>query len=425
MLILYAGLLLSLLLLFWACAYRRWWLLFFVVFSSVFLNCSIGCSVLGIPLTAQKLGVSLALLPLIPAVSMLGIPWKRMKTRLSLPFGLFIIIAAVSASQASFLQAGLVSIASLVLVFLLIHMVHLLLAMADPFKVKRALSLSPLLFLAFDGVAIFQYVTHNHPYLRVPGTMGNPNAMAAMLLMALPLMLTVLEQTRGARRILGAVSVFSSISVILLTFSRVVLVFLPFFLMLYALVGLSKRKVSRNLVCAVVSVILIAAAMGAVMPSDILGYFVQRAGGLISGGINVYDPSIRVRLDAAAAAWECFRAKPLLGIGLDNFRLPAFFGHSTENTYLQVLTGTGLLGFIAFSLVGLALWRSLWTGRTLKDNFLRALNRNLSLGFVVFLLLMFANDYLTSAHVWIWVAIAVTLPVLDRRLAMAKGEGCG
>jgi hypothetical protein len=78
-----------------------------------------------------------------------------------------------------------------------------------------------------------------------------------------------------------------------------------------------------------------------------------------------------------AAAFELWRERPLLGIGPDVFRhsygprmgLASFDDRvHTNNLYLELLTGAGLLGLASFGLlIGQALWRggvALWQGRT-------------------------------------------------------------
>lgn len=78
------------------------------------------------------------------------------------------------------------------------------------------------------------------------------------------------------------------------------------------------------------------------------------------GGQDVLGKSLLRRKEFLISGWEMFKDHPLLGIGLGNFRYVihdySFFLEReflAHNTYLEVLTGTGFIGFAL--LVGLLL----------------------------------------------------------------------
>jgi O-antigen ligase len=83
------------------------------------------------------------------------------------------------------------------------------------------------------------------------------------------------------------------------------------------------------------------------------------------------------RTDLWAVAWRIFRDHPLIGIGAGNFPVvePTYavqnlnitridfvvdVPHVTHNTYLQVVTDTGLIGGLAFLLIVLAALGGAW-----------------------------------------------------------------
>jgi putative inorganic carbon (HCO3(-)) transporter len=68
------------------------------------------------------------------------------------------------------------------------------------------------------------------------------------------------------------------------------------------------------------------------------------------------DWSLAMRIRAFNAAWRMFLDHPLTGVGLNNFivRSGLFVKIGAHNGYLEVLTGVGLFGFIAFMLMHVA-----------------------------------------------------------------------
>ena len=77
-------------------------------------------------------------------------------------------------------------------------------------------------------------------------------------------------------------------------------------------------------------------------------------------GQDVLGKSLLVRKEILLSGWEIFKDHPIIGIGLGNFRYVAYNYSSfldreflAHNTYFEVLTGTGFVGFAL--LVGLLL----------------------------------------------------------------------
>lgn len=101
------------------------------------------------------------------------------------------------------------------------------------------------------------------------------------------------------------------------------------------------------------------------------------------------------RFELWGNAFELFLSKPLLGIGLGG--MVDTMGHASHNTYMQVLTETGLLGFVLF--LSLIL-------KMLKRAYL--LDKTLFIMFVGYLFQIFFVDALGDRLLWlmfIWVAV--------------------
>lgn len=96
------------------------------------------------------------------------------------------------------------------------------------------------------------------------------------------------------------------------------------------------------------------------------------------------------------AAWRMFKEKPITGVGIGVYRflvplysqdLPFIRGRSiwAHNTYVQILVETGLVGFIFFMGMFIAVFNNYWKAKFTKDNELASL-RNVWL--IVFLIML-------------------------------------
>ena len=80
----------------------------------------------------------------------------------------------------------------------------------------------------------------------------------------------------------------------------------------------------------------------------------KRVGG---GGMN--------RLDLYGIAWRLFLRSPVVGVGMDNFRLYSG-GAVAHSEYAEIAADTGLVGFVLYFAVFVVLWRR--CGRIIKEH---------------------------------------------------------
>ena len=101
--------------------------------------------------------------------------------------------------------------------------------------------------------------------------------------------------------------------------------------------------------------------------------------------------------------------------------------NATENTYLQVLSEMGIIGFGVFALILAIAFQLLLNGRRFFDPQLKRLAHYMLYGFITFLVLMLTNDFLYSLRVfWIWIWVIMGLSTLDnniKRQAKQSEEG--
>lgn len=88
----------------------------------------------------------------------------------------------------------------------------------------------------------------------------------------------------------------------------------------------------------------------------------------IGTGQELEEPSAAMRAEMLSAGWDIFRDHPLFGVGTDGYRqvLPlysSFLGtRHAHNTFMEILTGTGLLGFIPFTALIISIVKRMWQG---------------------------------------------------------------
>ncbi|MBI4720948.1 MAG: O-antigen ligase family protein [Chitinivibrionia bacterium] len=184
--------------------------------------------------------------------------------------------------------------------------------------------------------------------LRFTGTFRDPNVLAMSLMSALPLGLYAVRRSGGWTFRLGAIlGLAALLAAAFATYSRAAFFPLAFILLAVLLKETRHRKsaVSLLLVLAVVAVVLL-----------VPGFYWDR---LMSLGdiseVSQSDWSLYLRLKAAKVALAMFAEHPFTGVGLGNFIVRSgselFVRIVVHNLYLEILAGTGILGFLSLMLV--------------------------------------------------------------------------
>jgi O-antigen ligase len=74
---------------------------------------------------------------------------------------------------------------------------------------------------------------------------------------------------------------------------------------------------------------------------------------------TVAAPGQDSRVQLYALSWEAFVHSPLVGVGLGNFAIKYGSGAYTHSDYMEVLSSTGVVGFLLYFAIYLLLWRRL------------------------------------------------------------------
>lgn len=214
-------------------------------------------------------------------------------------------------------------------------------------------------FFGFARLPVSE-LTETGEVLRAVGPVGNPNAYAQMLVVALPLALgRALGERRVLLRLLALAAAVLFVATIYLTFSR------GGFIGLAVVAVLSFLRYRPRL-----AVIVLGAALALLIAGGVSGTYGARVSTLSealpwNSDEQSGDPSIRSRevfLDVSLRIW---RDHPLGGVGYASY--PATyreynrevgtdpeFGHSAHNTPVEVLAETGVIGLALWLVLALA-----------------------------------------------------------------------
>ncbi len=268
--------------------------------------------------------------------------------------------------------------------------------------------------------------------VRLGGPIGDPNSFGMLFLALVPLALDRVQSERKPMlRLVALWGLLVSLFTIFFTYSRSAL------LSLLALVGLIvvvRRPKPLHLLAAVVVVLLLLP----LAPSSYTDRLAQLGSSVIelteSG--TTQELSVRGRLSENLVALGMFVDHPVVGVGLGNY--PARYQEYSRgigldprvrrqphNLYLEVLSETGLVGFVTF---GLLLWITVGGALESRKAALSAGRHDLArlmegvlLAFVGYLI---ASVFLHAAHpryFWLLAAIVLALPQVARN-ELTPGE---
>lgn len=296
-------------------------------------------------------------------------------------FFLFFIGGLVSFAFAKELSVSLqIYITYLSLFFLYIFTRYFLKNMRDINNALNYLFFSTLIIFAL--VQIMGFSVRENVSSRISSGIGDPNAFASYILVLLPLAFYRATNSSGISRISYWGCVVSFFLLLVFTLSRGgVLGFLGVAGVL--IYHYSFRRMRQILFF----ILIIVAILYFSVPEE----FWTRTSTITSH--EVEDSAIETRIDNYRAALKMFLDYPLAGVGLSNFRFNSRnYGTANDlvvhNTYLEILTGGGVLTFIPFFLILLNCWRKLRI-RWNYDNDMRDLIICLKASFVSILITSF------------------------------------
>lgn len=276
-------------------------------------------------------------------------------------------------------------------------------------------------FLSLQGKG-FIYNNHMWRLAGVTGLFAHPNALGMITSANLPFFYYLIKQGNSKTlKVTFLILIIIALRVIMLTQSRAaflgVIVFV-FFLWLF-----SKKKIMG--IMALVSFFLL---LWQFTPQNTKDRFltIRESTRIIAEGRENFTDEQHVTLGSMASRWElmkrsfiAFKENPVTGLGLDCFA--SFNGRRwgcwlpPHNTYLQALAETGILGFIAISLVIIFTLKNLKQSKEKlaemkgQDSFIVRLTDAVTLYYLVSLVVSFFGIELYTNFWWVVGGLSVVI----------------
>lgn len=261
---------------------------------------------------------------------------------------------------------------------------------------------------------------------RAVGTAGNPNHFACMVIFVIPLILHRVFFAKSSLARAGNIALFMlNVLAVVFTFSRSGAVVLGLVLLLSGL-RLATRLKPRELGVVGASLLVVAAVILASIPPE----YWQRQ---MSIG-HAADHSITRRMSYLDVAWDVFRSAPFLGQGPGMFNLiyarseqalayggATDVGRDAHNTYVEIGTGTGILGIAAFLIIiGRCFANFLGAARRLEgqgDAAMASLTRSYLVSFLSLLVYFFMLSSMTHKYFWMSLGLSQVALTLAQKNA--------
>ena len=164
----------------------------------------------------------------------------------------------------------------------------------------------------------------------------------------------------------------------------------------------------------IVAFILIFAVMNFEPLYNVLGARIEKMFLALSGESGG-DMSTKDRMLFAQVAFDIFKAHPILGLGLDNYRFHNYMGYYAHNNYLEIAADLGIIGLISYY----------WFLFKILINSLKKYRYSnyifISIFVIIILIMDVANVSYFSDSIQLYIAIIYGIFLLSSKL---RGEDC-
>jgi O-antigen ligase len=384
----------------------------------------------GMTSTLTKLmGAYLAFLVVIcGALKYINEVFKNKKVLWLLLYGMIALVSVLlSTNTGQSLKIVITLWLSIVLYFVLIMMI----------RDVKTLNLATLALLVGAVISILSpvvlgfgraSVTSGSIWERYGGLWGDQNEFAAILLVLIPISISLffLAKTRFYKLLYAAISVIIFAGFIL-TYSRGGFLAFSFMIILAMFKIITGKNRARILAIAIPCIIVGLAVLYFTVADE----FISRVETL-----RVLENRESVRTESSLnkryyyyfeLAPKLFVENPILGVGYRDFISHNIYKQVSHNTYLEVLTGTGLAGFIPFIAILFLTWKELRTLAMLvpKDEdvqYLKTYGSALELGFLAYLV---AGCFISlDIDKMLWLCVSLSAVLLNiTRILYVNGHG--
>lgn len=249
--------------------------------------------------------------------------------------------------------------------------------------------------------------------MRYGGLWGDQNEFAALLLVMIPLAALNIIISRGKilKLVSIAISVILTIGVVM-TYSRGGFLALCVMTVL-AIFKLSTGRNRIKMLAITIPCMVIAFALIYYFFSEEIITRMETLSVLSNKESVAKDEALSLRYNAYfVIVPKVFSEHPILGVGLRQFIFKNPYHIYTHNTFLEVLTGTGLVGFIPFVLILFFTWKELRTVQKYRGDkgfYLRSYANALEIGYLGFLFAGLFVSMEQNKMLWLTISIAAVL----------------
>lgn len=249
---------------------------------------------------------------------------------------------------------------------------------------------------------------------RYGGLWGDQNEFAALLLVLIPLsIMNFFMDQKLIYKVISAITSLILLTGLILTYSRggFISLFLMLVLAMFKIVsGKNRTKIlAISVPCIIVAFIIFYYAF-----ADQFLARMETLSVLSSSESAQTEGSLKQRyFYYFQLAPKLFMQHPVFGVGFREFVFSNPYGQVTHNTYLEVLVGMGVIGFIPFVAILFLSWKDLRSAQKFNNNnpFVHSYAVALEIGFLGYL---FASMFLTlDLNKVLWMSIALTSVVLN------------
>ncbi len=253
-------------------------------------------------------------------------------------------------------------------------------------------------------------------FTRRGGLWGDPNEFASILLVLMPLSLL---QFLRSKSFFMKIFTFGLFACLLFGFFRTYSRggFLGFAILLILSIfkfDLLKRGTNKTRIIIYLVIVVIVAVVIFSMVSQTFIARIETLKSLDSSMHSQKGEAIYARYQAYKSALGLFLDHPILGVGIRNFYLYNPVG-VVHNTYLEVLTCTGLIGFIPFMTIVYLTWRELrevqsfWRLRDRGNSLNYQYAVALELGFIAYLVTILFLSLDIAKMTWLLITLSSIL----------------
>lgn len=353
------------------------------------------------------------------------------RSRLTTPFTIFIVVAALSLIQSlAFLAPAEVFSGSLYLIRYIQYGLLFFVTIQNIQTPQQARTIirfmvASTLLLALAGfvqlavypdLAALEEAGYDPHINRLVSTWLDPNFVGGLFAFTISILLGITLNTKKHRTKIGLLTLMGILAVALfLTYSR------SAYLALAAGVFIVSLFQSRKIL--VITLVLFLAGIAVSdRAQERVGELMQSASSILFSQVDTPDPTAKLRIQSWQQTWHIIEQRPLLGSGYNTLRSVNYqegfikdtdthSGSGSDSSLLTILATTGIFGLTPFLLLYLIPLKTAFT--SWRDQKIPAYFRGYSLGFlggIVALLIhsVFVNSLLfPSILLFVWIGLGI------------------